>query len=274
MKLLVVGDCHGEKPEIESRDFDAIIATGDICGDDEKARNFMFQAIDEDEEWYDIMGREGAKKAVERSLEEGRQVLKHLASFGKPVFLVPGNWDWSGEVYHDWDYLKKDRYTDMIYDFDNVHDVNFDSVELNGYTVIGYGPCSGPELPQYDDDIEEEELEKKRAEYEENREKLEKLFRGADRPVIFLSHNVPNGTSLDEIDNPDSPAHGRHYGSIIVRELIDEFSPVVSIAGHMHEGYGRENLGDTLCINGGLHNTVELEMEDGEVTSLEFHPPP
>ncbi|MFB6208149.1 MAG: metallophosphoesterase [Candidatus Nanohaloarchaea archaeon] len=275
MKILVVGDCHGEKPEIPDEDFDYIIATGDVCGDSDEVRENMFRSIDEDEEWYDMMGREAAKKAVESSLREGREVLEHLSSKGVPVYLVPGNWDWTGEIYEDWNYLKKDRYRSIVKDFDNVHDVNFSSRTIDGHTLIGYGPCSGPEIPQYEDDKpeDEEELEGLKEEYRENKEELEKLFQ-SDEPIIFLSHNVPNNTSLDRIDNEDSPAHGRHYGSIIVRELVDEYQPVVSIAGHMHEGYGSERLGETLCINAGLNATVMLEIEDGEVKSAEFRPEP
>lgn len=270
MKILVVGDCHGEKPGIEG-EFDAIIATGDICGDSDEARKFMFQAIDEDEEWYDLMGREKARKTVEQSLEEGRTVLEHLASSGKPVFLVPGNWDWTGD--EEWDYLDENRYRALVEEFDNVHDLNFSSKELGQYTLIGYGPCSGPEIPQYDDDMpdDEEEMEQMKQEYSENKSRLESLFEDADKPVIFLSHNVPHDTELDRIDNEDSPAHGRHYGSIVVRELVENFSPEVSIAGHMHEGYGETLIGDTLCINAGLHATVGLEL-NGSVRT-EFRPP-
>jgi Icc-related predicted phosphoesterase len=74
---------------------------------------------------------------------------------------------------------------------------------------------------------------------------------------------VPHDTSLDKIDNEDSPVHGRHYGSVIVRELIEEFSPEYSVAGHMHEGKVRETLGDTECLNTGLNTVWILDTDDG-----------
>ena len=52
MKILVVGDCHGRKPEIDkpAQEADLILATGDICGDSEEMREAMFESIDIDRE--------------------------------------------------------------------------------------------------------------------------------------------------------------------------------------------------------------------------------
>ena len=43
MKILVVGDLHGQKPKIYFRDFDAIIAPGDFCSD--AHRKYIFEAL-------------------------------------------------------------------------------------------------------------------------------------------------------------------------------------------------------------------------------------
>ena len=84
-----------------------------------------------------------------------------------------------------------------------------------------------------------------------------------DEKTVLLSHNAPQNTSLDEIDNPDSPVDGRHYGSVIVRELIEEFDPEYSVAGHMHEAEGQEKLGKTECLNTGLNTVWVLDTEEG-----------
>ena len=40
LKFLIVGDLHGEKPNIHFKNFDAIIVPGDICGDSVKQYHF------------------------------------------------------------------------------------------------------------------------------------------------------------------------------------------------------------------------------------------
>ena len=158
MEVLVVGDCHGEIPEIseEAERADVILATGDICGDSSQMREAMFQSIDSEKDWYNILGRQKAKEMVNKSLEEGEQVLKYLNSFGKPVFLVPGNWDWIGDE-EGWNFLETNHFQQLIDKYDNIQNINCQTVQDSHFNYIGYGPCSGPEIPQYEDEKPNEE---------------------------------------------------------------------------------------------------------------------
>jgi Icc-related predicted phosphoesterase len=273
MDILVVGDCHGEKPDLgeEATEADLIIVTGDVCGDSEKIRNAMFRSVEEEKDWWDIIGREEAKKAVTKSLQEGRDVFEYLDSFEKPVFVVPGNWDWIGD--ETWAFLAENRFQNMIEDFKNIHNIDREVFTDGNFSYIGYGPCSAPEIPQYEDDKpdSEEEMESIEDKYMETKEELERLFEEAESPVIFLSHNVPHGTSLDRVENPDSPADGRHYGSIVVKELIEKFEPVLSVAGHIHEGKGTGKIEDVICLNAGLHSHVMVEIDGAEVKNIDLY---
>lgn len=262
MRLLLVGDCHGKTPEIEEKEFEAILAVGDICGDSEEARNAMFQSTEKEKAWHEILGKEKSKEIVKQSLKEGKKVLDHLNSFNVPVYIVPGNWDWTGKIYEEWNFINQNKFQEIIDNFENIQNLNQKAARINNHTVIGYGPCSGPEIPQYEDDKPdtESEMEQIEEEYNQNKENLAQLFEKSREPIIFLSHNVPFNTSLDEIRNEESPANGRHYGSIIVRELIQEYQPEYSIAGHMHEGKGDEQIEKTKAINLGLHNTQILDI--------------
>src|SRR3990167_4564965 len=101
MKLLIIGDLHGNKPKIHFKDFDAIIAPGDFCSD--ASRKYIFRNLikqrdnpDYKIEWWDEIWREKAKEMLEKSLKDGRKILEFLNSFDVPVFLVPGNWDQTG----------------------------------------------------------------------------------------------------------------------------------------------------------------------------------
>ena len=262
MKALIIGDCHGEMPEIPEEGFDLVLCVGDICGGTDQMRSAMFEAMDTEKEWYEVFGEEEAEEAVTSSIEEGKEILSELNSLGVPVFVVPGNWGWTGEN-SDWEFLEGKGYPEMLEGFENINDLNFDSREVDGWNFVGYGPCSGPEVPQYEDDKpdSEEHLNDIREEYEDKKRRLKDLF--SEGKTVFRSHNVPQDTSLDKIDNEDSPVDGRHYGSVIVRELFEEFSPEYSIAGHMHEGEGQEKVGDTECLNTGLNTVWVLDSEEG-----------
>ena len=273
MDLLVIGDCHGEKPEVdeEAENADLILVTGDVCGDSDRIREAMFRSVEMEKDWWDIIGREEAKKAVNRSLEEGRNVFEYLDSFDKPVFVVPGNWDWIGD--ETWTFLSENTFQEMIDEFKNIHNIDREVLSDGKYSYIGYGPCSAPEIPQYEDDKPEsdEKLEAMKQDYRETRKEVKELFRKAQNPVIFLSHNVPHGTSLDQIKNPDSPADGRHYGSLVVRDMLENFDPVLSAAGHIHEGKGTENVEEVMSLNAGLHSHAMVEVEGSEVKNIEMY---
>ena len=78
------------------------------------------------------------------------------------------------------------------------------------------------------------------------------------RQSIFNIHVPPYGSSLDEA--PELTADlkpkdaGRSLipvGSRAVKEIIDQYQPLLGLHGHVHEGKGAVRLGKTLCINPG-----------------------
>jgi len=265
VKLLIVGDCHGKIPDLPEEDFDAVLCVGDICGDDEGVRELMFEAAETGEEWYEALGEEEARESVESSLEEGREVLEYLSSFEKPVYVVPGNWDWTGEN-SEWEFLNGNRFQELLEDFEKVRNVNFNKYDLAGFVVIGYGPCPAPELPQYADNIPDETGDLVR-DYRESRMRLDQLFQQAEKPVIFLTHNPPFDTELDEVKEENEI---RHYGSLLVRDMVQRHRPVFTASGHIHESEGKYRLGDIICVNAGLESAATVELEDFEVEEIEF----
>jgi len=273
MKILVVGDLHGNKPKIYFKDFDVIIAPGDFCSD--AHRKYIFGALRKNLEnpkkkikLEDIVGKSKAKKMENKSIKDGLNILKFLNSFKVPVFVVPGNWE-----------PPTRKWGKMIKRLKNLKDVNFKKKSLNGIDFIGYGYVSGPELPQYKEDKElltKKELKKKRKDYKKKKERLSKIFVKSKRPVIFMPHNVPFNTSLDKITNKESPRVGYHYGSLIAREIIEKHKPLLCIGGHMHEHFGKDKIGKTICINAGfgkkVNTLIDLDEEKGKIRSIKFHP--
>jgi len=230
-KVLIVGDLHGRVPKIRFQS-DAIIAPGDFCSD--KIRTYIFRAMKQqakgkDVGWEDLAGKK-ASKMVEKMFGDGRKVLEHLNDDGRPVYSIPGNWERERGEY---------TYARMRKGLKNIKDCHLKRRELGDYSIIGYGYSSGPE---------------DEGEYKKCAKKLRKLFERAEKPVVFLTHNMPIGV-MDKVKNKQSPAYGMHLGSIVARELIEEFQPLVAIGGHMHEYFGKKKIGKTTVINAGFGPT-------------------
>ena len=84
---------------------------------------------------------------------------------------------------------------------------------------------------------------------------------GSIDSAIFNIHVPPYNTGLDTGPDIDphtweqkatmGQGHTKPVGSIAVREAIEEFQPLLSLHGHIHESRGTFRLGRTLCINPG-----------------------
>jgi Icc-related predicted phosphoesterase len=77
--------------------------------------------------------------------------------------------------------------------------------------------------------------------------------------AIFNIHVPPYGTGLDlapELEDGGSKVKrgGTIYqpvGSTAVHDAIEEFQPMLSLHGHIHESRGMQRIGRTMCINPG-----------------------
>lgn len=270
VRFLCVGDLHGRLPSIPTDlAFDAILATGDFG--EHSLREAKFEALrrklDGDPiKWYDLLGREVALERIEASVESGSRVLAHLDSFGVPVFVIPGNWDWTAEE-SLWDELSVDRFSSMIEPFMNVRSIDRTLVEFDGVSLIGYGIVSEPELPfEKREKLSDEEWAEYETAYAQCKEHYEELFDDAKNPIILLSHTPPHDTKLDMIDRPASPRHGAHIGSLLVRELLDAHDLLACFCGHMHETAGKIDMNGTPVVNLGFGSEAWLVFDTSSRT--------
>ena len=142
MGFLIIGDLHGNVPKIHFKNFDAIIAPGDFCSD--APRKYMFEAMRKKIknprsklEWYDIAGRKKAIKMIKKSLSDGRKILKRLNSLGVPVYIVPGNWDWTkGDG--DKTFVKGEFYDGLLKGLLNIVDVHNRIIDIGDFQIIGH----------------------------------------------------------------------------------------------------------------------------------------
>lgn len=81
--------------------------------------------------------------------------------------------------------------------------------------------------------------------------------------LILISHNPPKGKKCD------SPAQEVHAGSQLLTDLILDYSPLLVVTGHIHEGASIEQIGKSTVINPGSlaegkYGIVELNSIDNQ----------
>ncbi|MGD8250966.1 MAG: metallophosphoesterase [Desulfobacterales bacterium] len=282
MKLLVIGDLHGQRPAIAFPDADLILAPGDFCSD--AVRPYAFRAMAENDrqpdrrpvEWYDLLGREEAKDLVLESLADGRNTLESLNHQGLPVLVVPGNGDWKADPESRWPFLRVDHFLELISGLGRITDVDRRAITIGNLDVVGYGMSSGPEVPLTPEEwalFSPDQRFRLAAEYNTTLKAVADGFHGSGSPAVFLTHNVPYGTPLDIITDPSSPRCGRHFGSVIARRTVEDWRPAACIGGHMHEHFGMCDLSGVPVFNSGFGGRVNtlIEMDDGVIHSVRFH---
>lgn len=305
MKILVIGDLHGQMPKIHFKEFDCIIQVGDVC-DDSEFRPYIkkwFKILIQDPETeitaedliIDNVGKKGLNRFEKNSLKRGREILKFLNSFGKPVFFVPGNWDQSyGKTKikdirrGDYNYIRSwvDRWSGrrtnpvLLKNLKNVRNCHHKNQIFNKVNFVGFGLSNAPEdfvkvarklnLPKGKKKIVKGLSDKIYNNLLEIFKKRNKKF-----PIVFISHNVPYNTKLDLVLNKTSPRHKTHGGSIFSRKLCQKYNPLLCISGHMHEHFGKDKLGKTTVVNAGFgkHANVLIDLDEKKrkIRKIEFY---
>ncbi|MDQ6712844.1 MAG: metallophosphoesterase [Candidatus Dormibacteraeota bacterium] len=192
-------------------------------------------------------------KTVERWMQMAEEKLKDSKV---RVFVAPGNDD---EIEID----------EVIANATRVELAEGKMIDIGGYEMISSGWANPTPWHTYRE-APEEELTKR----------MEPMIRDIKdmSRAIFNFHPPPFGTQIDEapaLDEELRPKHGgramEHVGSKAVREAIDQYQPMLSLHGHIHEGKGITRIGKTLAINPGsayeegllLAAILELDQKKG-----------
>ncbi len=304
MKILVIGDLHGRKPRIHFKDFDCIIQVGDVCSDKELGKYWRLwfrllkdlgdDAPSAEELILSDVGKKGYERLKKESLLEGRKILEYLNSFGKPVFIVPGNWDESfGDskvknpdkdgysYYKAWfnRFLGEKTNSSLIKGLKNVYDCQYNLFKMLNINILGYGLSNSPEKinDKPKKKLSKEEIKKLDKIYFKIMDRLSNLYKRRNKklPVIFISHNVPYNTKLDVIKDKKSYAYNKHLGSYVARKFCEKYQPLFCVGGHIHEHFGKTKIGKTIVINAGFGKDanvlIDLDEEKGRIRKIEFY---
>ncbi len=119
-------------------------------------------------------------------------------------------------------------------------------------------------------------------------ERIKRIADQVERPesAIFNLHVPPYNSGLDraiEVDQATmthvykkGQAHEIPVGSTAVRQIIEDYAPLLSLHGHIHESRGEAKIGRTLALNTGseynsgrIHGAV-IVLEPTKVVSHQF----
>lgn len=277
MKILAVGDFHGKFPKHlkdKCKKVDLIVGIGDYLPFSLRKEFFKYSYGKEIETW-EVIGKKKVKKAELKDIKEGDKILKQLNSLNIPIITVSGNIDRAGwqeasdYKLFKWKWYKQDFFTPLINKYSNIKSIDYSYAEFGGYIFIGMARSTSPGKV-------------KNRRYKNQRRRLEKLFNKFSKElkakkVIFISHNVPYNTKIDLITAKEAhkKAKGKHYGSKLVRRIIEKYQPLISIAGHIHESQGKDKLGKTIIVNTGEANKgqavlIDIDENKGKVRTVKF----
>ena len=256
MKILVVGDFHGKFPKkidkiIRKDKIDLLVSIGDYLPF--FYRDLWFKhCYHTDVELWEVIGKKKYRKLIEKDLSYGEDVLKKLNSLGIPVITVLGNVDYpladdvmdekkpKGKRYWKEDWERPKKFINILKKYRNIHRFDYSYFKFGDFVFIG---ARGHTFPGH----------VKSKGYRKHRKILDNLFKKfKKKKVIFVGHNVPFDTRLDKIGKK---AHelvkGKHYGSKLIRRVIDKHQPVLYFGGHIHESKGKQKIRKTLAFNVG-----------------------
>lgn len=250
MKLLAIGDFHGTFPKkfarlIKEENIDLVVSNGDFFPFHYRKLWFKHCYRTKVNLW-DVIGRRKYVDIVKKDLHLGERALRGLNTVSVPVITVVGNIDYtplndsSDDRPPKDDLRRQDLLSPLLKKFPNIRRFDYSFFEVGGYVFVGAYGSSFPGKVH------------SRA-YKKYKKKLDVMFkRFKGKKIIFVSHNVPYGTKLDKIGQHAHVAvRGKHYGSKLIRRVIDRWQPLLHVGGHIHEGRGKQLLGKTLCVNPG-----------------------
>lgn len=256
--MLIFGDFHGKFPAkfeklFRKGEIDVVISLGDYLPFYHRKLWFKHCYGKETDLW-EIIGKKRVKEGIRKDWVAGKRIFRKLNNLSVPVFTVVGNVD--GAKINDsldykkskgkklWKWYEKDHFSPIIKNYKNIKRIDYSYAKFGDFVFIGaYGHTFPGKVMSEN--------------YKKYKKKIESLFRkfkkeNKDKNVILVSHNVPYNTKLDKVSkNAHEKARGKHYGSKLIKRIIDKYQPVLAIGGHIHESWGKDKVKKTLVVNPG-----------------------
>ena len=293
MKILVIGDFHGEFPKkferiIKKEKIELVVSLGDYPPF--HYRKLWFKhCYGKEVELWEVIGKKKYKELVLKDLKMAENALKKLNKLPVPVYTTLGNIDYPPNDVDDiYDKVKKklikedrkENFLNLLKKYKNIQRFDYKALKFKDYIFIGMRGHSFPGKV-------------KSKAFRKHRKILDKLFRKFKKQnkhgkVVFISHNIAYNTKLDRLSlkaikfalknlgkdvDKEIVERKRHYGSKMARRIINSWQPVLHVGGHIHESAGKDKIGKTTLINPGSAHEGKgavVELGDGKVKKVRF----
>ncbi|UXM85130.1 metallophosphoesterase [Methanococcus aeolicus] len=147
--------------------------------------------------------------------------LKELEEKNIKIMVIPGNCD-NNEAIEEL----------------NKYNINIDKkiIEINKIKFIGLGGSNTTPFNTPNEYTEEELYNNfKETVKNQNKEELVNNF-------ILVCHAPPKNTMADRVGN-------ENFGSSAIRKIIEEYRPILTICGHIHESRCIDKINDSYIVN-------------------------
>ena len=281
VKILAIGDFHGKFPNklkslVKTEEIDLVVSVGDYTPFSLR-KLFFKHCYGTDVELWEVIGKKKYKEISIKDERKAEDVLKKLNKLPVKVISVLGNIDYpnpddvedikkpKGKRYWEWNQKRYKHIQNLLKKYKNIKYIDYNSFVFGDIVFIGARGHSHPGSV-------------KSKAYKKHRKILDKLFKKyKNKKIFFISHMPPNNIKLDLIRSKDADKRARmkHFGSKLVKRIINKHQPVLNLCGHMHENQGKCKIKKTLVVNPGLANEgkaaiIDFDEKKGKVKGVKF----
>lgn len=263
MKILAIGDPHGDLKKIKKLTFDKIdliLLTGDL-GKADLMRKMLFDNIKREKKGLPAKeySSNQEKKAFMEAYNSSISIIKYLSGMA-PVYTIYGNVEsnnsetrrYSKEIGLPLPYL-----TNYLNAMRGVRVINNRVTNFEGIRIGGLEYFIDPSWVK---EFKPTEYKKRMKRASRDSKKAKKVLKWFGNLDILLCHQPPYGI-LDKVGAP-APKHwrGKNAGSKVILDYIKRKQPMYVFCAHIHEGEGNKNIGQTKIFNLGVcgHKTITL----------------
>jgi Icc-related predicted phosphoesterase len=263
MKILVIGDLHGELPKnLPKKNIDLILLTGDL-GKADLMRKMFFEKEKRKKQGLSEIKYASVqkKKAFMEAYNSTMKIIKTLRKIA-PVFTIFGNVESSNfetkkkakKLKLKLPFLSNDlKKIEGVKLINNLF-VNFEGVKIGGleyFVDVSWVKEFRP--VDFKNEMKSAKIETDKA------KKVLKEFSEID---ILICHQPPYGI-LDKINFPGAPKYweGKHAGSKAILDYISKEQPRYVFCGHIHEAKGEKKIGKTKIVNLGFRGWKVLDIK-------------
>lgn len=204
----------------------------------------------------------------------GINIIKELDKIEKPVYVVPGNWDFVNKKHFErFGKLNLKKYQDLIKKSKNINWWNRGIKKINNLRILAFGGKLTPGA-HIKENLLYKEYHKKAI--KENQKETKQIMKHKDKNIdILLAHYPPYGF-FDKVKYKGyNPMNNKKVGFKGYNDYIEKYNPKLFICGHMHEYQGMKKLGNTIIITTGAAKEgkaviIDWNENKGKVEKIEF----